>query len=65
MGRLGVLDRGYADFYEKAFFVKPTWRLRRGRIQRLSALRAMLLSALLGEPPSSVARCIIRSVFSS
>jgi hypothetical protein len=22
-----VLDRGYADFYEKALFVKPTWRL--------------------------------------
>jgi hypothetical protein len=21
------LDRGYADFYEKALFVKPTWRL--------------------------------------
>ena len=23
---LGALDRGYADFYEKALFVKPTWR---------------------------------------
>jgi hypothetical protein len=23
------LDRGYADFYEKALFVKPTWRLLR------------------------------------
>ena len=41
-----VLDRGYADFYEKALFVKPTWRLYRGRAQRLCALRAMLLSAL-------------------
>jgi hypothetical protein len=22
-----VLDGGYANFYEKALFVKPTWRL--------------------------------------
>jgi hypothetical protein len=25
-----VLDRGYRYFYEKALFVKPTWRLLRG-----------------------------------
>jgi hypothetical protein len=24
------LDQGYADFYEKAIFVKPTWRPVRG-----------------------------------
>jgi hypothetical protein len=29
------------NFYEKALFVKPTWRLCRGRTQRLSALRAI------------------------
>jgi hypothetical protein len=29
-----VLDRGYANFHEKALFVKPTWRPCRGRTQR-------------------------------
>jgi hypothetical protein len=40
-----ILD---TDFYEKALFVKPTWRLPRGRVQRLRLpfARAMLLSAL-------------------
>ena len=47
-----------ANFYEKALFVKPTWRLPRGRVQRLCALRAMLLSALSVSQLFSVARCI-------
>jgi hypothetical protein len=38
------------NFYEKAQFVKPTWRDPRGRVQRLSTLRAMLLFALSGNP---------------
>jgi hypothetical protein len=46
-GRSRLLDRGYANFYEKAHFVKADvaaamWRER----QLLSALRAMLLFAL-------------------
>jgi hypothetical protein len=27
MGMPGALDQGHANFYEKAHFVKPTWRL--------------------------------------
>ena len=42
----------HTDFYEKAFFVKPTWRLYiRGRAQRLplaTLLCALLVSLLLG-----------------
>jgi hypothetical protein len=34
------------NFYEKALFVKPTWRLTRGQAQLLFALRAMLLFAV-------------------
>ena len=39
---------GYANFYEKAHFVKPTWRLVSVAEAQLliSALRAMLLSAI-------------------
>src|SRR5215211_1783762 len=51
-------DRGYANFYEKALFVKPTWRPPCGVNRPLSALRAMLLFALSGSPISLVARCI-------
>jgi hypothetical protein len=54
-----------ANFHEKALFVKPTWRLCRGRTQRSSALRAMLPSALPVSSHLSVARCIMRSVFSN
>jgi hypothetical protein len=36
----------HADFYEKALFVKPTWRLLCGRGATAYAVRAMLLSAL-------------------
>jgi hypothetical protein len=48
--RSWVLDRGYTDFYEKAHSVKadvaaPSWSN-----PTTYALRAMLLSALLGEP---------------
>jgi hypothetical protein len=32
--------------HEKVLFVKPTWWRLRGRVQQLSALRAMLLSAV-------------------
>jgi|SRR5688500_7277704 hypothetical protein len=39
--------RGYANFHEKALFVKPTWRPPCGRAQQLCVLRAMLPSALL------------------
>jgi hypothetical protein len=49
------------DFYEKALFVKPTWRLPRGRVQRLRLpfARAMLLSALFRQAHTLlVARCI-------
>jgi hypothetical protein len=54
-----------ANFYEKALFVKsPTWRPLCGE-RDCSALRAMLLSALSVNPRSSVALCIMRSVFSS
>ena len=56
---------GRANFYEKALFVKAdvaaaVWP----SATALSALRAMLLSALSGSPLSLVARCIMRSVFS-
>jgi hypothetical protein len=41
-----MLDRGYANFYEKALFVKPTWRQRYVVGTRpLCPSRAMLLSA--------------------
>jgi hypothetical protein len=43
----------HTDFYEKAHFVKPTWRQVSVAVAQLliSDLRAMLLSALsLGEP---------------
>jgi hypothetical protein len=34
--RAGLCRMLHMDFYEKAFFVKPTWRLYiRGRAQRL------------------------------
>jgi hypothetical protein len=37
-----VLDRGYAaNFYEKALFVKPTWRPLRGVNAICSARRAL------------------------
>jgi hypothetical protein len=46
-GRVPIpLDLGYANFYEKALFVKPTWRLRVAERNGCFALRAMLLSAL-------------------
>ncbi len=51
------LDRGCADFYEKAHFVKPTWRLPRGRVQRLlypsryASIRTLSVShSLYGSP---------------
>ena len=49
---------GVANFYEKALFVKPTWRPYVWWMQLLSARRAMLLSALSVSPLSSVALCI-------
>jgi hypothetical protein len=57
-GRSRLLDRGYANFYEKAQFVKADVAATvGGRAQRLlSALRAMLLSAL--SVSLSVTRCI-------
>jgi hypothetical protein len=56
-----VLDRGYAYFYEKALFVKPTGRLLCGRgATTVCPSRAMLLSSIrtFEEPLSLVARCI-------
>jgi hypothetical protein len=38
-------EQSLANFHEKAHFVKPTWRPS-GRMQRLSALRPMLPSAV-------------------
>jgi hypothetical protein len=61
-----VSARHYANFYEKAHFVKPTWRLYVSwpSATALCALRAMLLSALLVSQLSLVTRCIMGSVFS-
>jgi|SRR5215204_1839298 len=56
-GRSRLLDRGYANFYEKAHFVKPTWRPICVVTRLLSTLRAMLLFALSGSS-LLVARCI-------
>jgi hypothetical protein len=55
-----------ANFYEKALFVKPTWRLPRGRVQRLlcpsryASIRTLGKPTLLGSPVHRM-----RSVFSS
>src|SRR5215212_9702230 len=46
--RSQVLDRGYANFYEKALFVKVDLATTLWRKQLLCALRAMLLFALSG-----------------
>jgi hypothetical protein len=58
-----LLDQCYAgflhpNFYEKALFVKPTWRpyIVAGAVA--GALCAMLLSALLAGQLSLVTRCI-------
>jgi hypothetical protein len=65
-GHPKVVDRRYTNFYEKARFVKPTWRLYASwpSATVLCALRAMLLSALLVSQLSLVTRCIMGSVFS-
>src|SRR5215211_3496777 len=58
-------DRGKSNFHEKALFVKADVAAPlRGRAPRLCVLRAMLPSALSLSPRSSVARCIVRSIFS-
>ena len=44
------MDRGYADFHEKALFVKPTWRpLSVGRAQRLLPFALCFHPHSLGE----------------
>jgi hypothetical protein len=52
-----------ANFYEKALFVKPTWRPLCGK-RNCSALRAMLLFALSGSSLFGSSVHMMRSVFS-
>ncbi len=53
------------DFYEKALFVKPTWRLPRGQVQRLWVPFARYASIrTVSESPLGEAVHMMRSVFS-
>jgi hypothetical protein len=49
--RSQVLDRGYTNFYEKAHFVKPTWRLLCG-VDATVLPFALCFYSHFGEPSS-------------
>jgi hypothetical protein len=57
-----VFRISYANFHEKALFVKADVAASSRSSPTASALRAMLPSALSVSPLSSVALCIMRSV---
>ena len=61
---MGIGRGWYADFYEKALFVKVDVATALWQTQLLSALRAMLLFALSGSSLFGSSVHMMRSVFS-